>query len=134
MTTATETKPLTRPAAKLAPGDIIASPFLPHGRAAEVLHVLPYRLLDWAWVIVIHQTGEWAPIADHFLAAADIPLESLAADDGFGFSREPNDDPTPVSPARVPLHTGGIEGVATPTTVRADEGVLVTDGQAVTSG
>jgi hypothetical protein len=117
MTTTTEVKPLMRPAIQLAPGDVIASPFLPHGRTAEVLHVLPYPLLGWQWVMVIHQTGDWAPIADSFLATADIPLASVAGDDGFGYSREADDDPTPVSPARVPLHTGSV----------VDGDVLITD-------
>lgn len=105
--TITETKPLSRPAGQLAPGDVIASPFLPHGRAAEVLHILPYTSRGVAWVQVTHRTDDWAPIADLFLASADIPLEFLAGDDGFGYSREP-DDPTPVSPARGVVHTGSV--------------------------
>lgn len=40
-------------------------------------------------------------------------------DGGFGYSREADDDPTPVSPARVPLHTGSV--------VEGDE--LIVDGQ-----
>lgn len=116
--TITETQQLSRPAGQLAHGDVIAAPFLPHGSPAEVLYVLPYTSGGVAWVMVIHRTGGWSPIADQFLASADIPLNYLAGDDGFGYSRE-QDDPTPVSPARGVMHTGSI--------VAADE--LVHEGE-----
>lgn len=49
------------------------------------------------------------------LAEREVELEKLraevaelrAAQSGFGYSREA-DDPTPVSPGRMPLHTGGV--------------------------
>lgn len=40
---------------------------------------------------------------------AAVPAGALGGDDGLSYSREA-DDPTPVSPARVPLHTGGMVG------------------------
>jgi hypothetical protein len=44
---------------------------------------------------------------------ARLALGTPAADDRFGYSRELDDDPTPVSPGRVPLHTGYHEAGAT---------------------
>lgn len=64
--------------------------------------------------------GVWNEREERWESTADDPS-------GFGYSREA-DDPTPVSPARGVAHTGGVEGVAKPTTIRADDGgVLVTD-------
>lgn len=66
--------------------------------------------------------GSWPHLASSDLAAPDPT--------GLNYTRADtdDDDPTPVSPARVPSHAGGVEGVAKPTTVRADDGgVLVTD-------
>lgn len=113
MTTTAETKPLTRTALQLAPGDVA----LLHGKPAEVLFTQPYTVLEWRWVLVVYRTDGMVPVVEHHLADADIPLERLAADDGFGYSREADDDPTPVSPARVPLHTGSV----------VDGDVLITD-------
>jgi hypothetical protein len=73
----------------------------------------------------------------HFLAYTDekepepgTRCEDLDDADPTGLlhSREA-DDPTPVSPARVPLHTGGLEGIAEPAAVHAASGdKLVVDG------
>lgn len=112
MTTAAETKPLTRTALQLAPGDVA----LLHGQPAEVLFTQPYTVLEWRWVLVVYRTDGMVPVVEHHLADTEIPLQALAADDGFGYSREV-DDPAPVSPARVPLHTGSVVA----------DGVLVTD-------
>lgn len=109
----------TRTAAGLVPGDRIAGDFLPAvPEGADVEFVGGYQLLDERWVMVVFRLDDGLLYSDSFLADAKIPLERTAADLGHGFSREA-DDPTPVSPARVPLHTGSV--------VEGDE--LIVDGQ-----
>jgi hypothetical protein len=122
----TETIP-PRPAGRLAPGDRIAAHFLPNWRAAEVRHVEPYPLVGEPWVMVVCRPSGGAPEPHYWQAGALIPLEALA-DDGHGYSREA-DDVTPVSPARVPLHAGGVEGVAAPDTVHVGEQDELIDGR-----
>jgi hypothetical protein len=100
------TQTITRPAAHLNVGDRIADGFLPPTREpAEVVFVHPYQLGTSAWVFVAYTLPGGAPDSDRWLADAQIPLEAIYDPAGLGYSREA-DDPTPVSPARVPLHTG----------------------------
>lgn len=104
----TESKvPPTKAAGELKPGDRIATGFLPGSLSpADVLFVFPYiGRDDLAWVFVAYREHGYSPESERLLAASQIPVESV--DDGFGYSREA-DDPTPVSPGRVPLHTGSI--------------------------
>lgn len=62
------------------------------------------------------QQDHHADLADE-VARLRAEVEALRAErSGLGYSREA-DDPTPVSPARVPLHTGSVIA----------DGVLVTD-------
>lgn len=89
----------------LRPGDRIAPGFLPLGDPAEVLFTYRYTNSETPWVTVVHRDEDGLPDVDFFLAEALVPLES--AGDGLDYSREP-DDPTPVSPARVPLHVGEV--------------------------
>jgi hypothetical protein len=91
--------------------DRIARGFLPLSAAAEVDYTRTHS--GGKWVLVVYRTDDGVWDADHFLSGALIPLESRAADRGYGFSRETEDDPTPVSPARVPLHTGFHEATVT---------------------
>lgn len=98
----------TKAAADLAPGDRIASGWLPEGEAADVLLAIPYSAHRSDWVFVAYRHfGDGYPAADSFLADAVVPLEVVADASGLGYSREV-DDPTPVSPARVPMHTGAV--------------------------
>ena len=98
----------TKAAADLKPGDRIAEGFLPTGEASEVLFVHSYQGADdrYAWALVVYRWSDGTADADHFIADKQIPVEPTDPT-GLGFSREA-DDPTPVSPARVPLHTGGV--------------------------
>jgi hypothetical protein len=112
---------ILRHAAKLTPGDRIAAGFLPSSRPARVVFVHHYvsPLHEDDWVFVVHQDDSSGPDSDYWMAGAQIPLESTADDMGLAYSRADSDadDPTPVSPARVPLHTGSVVA----------DGVLVTD-------
>jgi hypothetical protein len=105
-----DTDTLTRRAAELQVGDRIAAGFLPSAQPADVLFVHPYvnRRHDRVdfWMFVAYSDG-YGPDCERFIATATIPLER-AADDGMGYSRDTADDPTPVSPARAPLHTGSV--------------------------
>lgn len=113
MATETVTQPPdsnTKPAAKLTPGDRIARGFLPTGGASTVVVALPYTHHRADWVLVVHRYDDGRPDGETFLADADIPVEPVADETGLTYTRadtEP-DDPTPVSPARVPLHTGAV--------------------------
>jgi hypothetical protein len=107
---------ISRPAAELVRGDRIAAGFLPQRRTGEVRFAETYAT-DCDWTLVVYRYPDDVIEADHFRADADIPLDAVA-DTGHGYSREA-DDPTPVSPARVPLHTGAV--------VDGDE--LIVDGQ-----
>jgi len=122
----TETIP-PRPAGRLAPGDRIAAKFLPDGEAAEVRYVEAYQLTGEQWALVVCRLRDGYPESHYFRAESPIPLESQA-DDGHGYSREA-DDVTPVSPARVPLHAGGVEGFAAPDTVHVGEQDELIDGR-----
>jgi hypothetical protein len=95
--------PIERPAVQLTVGDRIAAGFLPEREAAEIVFVHRYLLAEDPWVFVAYTLPGGAPGSTYLRADARIPLTVMA--DSFGYSREP-DDPTPVSPARVPLHTG----------------------------
>lgn len=111
----------TKAAAELRPGDRIAEGFLPLGDAATVLFVEAYtsRRTGDAWVFVVHRTDGYGPESDVLTAAARIPVELV--DTGLTYTRADteDDDPRPVSPARVPLHTGSV----------VSGGRLVVDGQ-----
>lgn len=110
-------EPVMRPAANLTVGDRIAAGFLPERDAAEVGFVHHHLRGEDPWVFVAyHFPGGAVPNSSYFRADAQIPLEGVADFTGLTFSREP-DDPTPVSPARVPLHTGSV----------VDGGELITD-------
>jgi len=91
-------------AAKLAVGDRIAAGFLPDGEPATVVYVEPYeREHDGqSWVFVAYRFADGYGESDNFLAHGKIPLESVA-DDGHGYSREP-DEVTPEG--RIPAHDG----------------------------
>lgn len=113
-------EPVMRPAAQLAVGDRIADKWLPLYHAADVLFVAPYRRGRTDWVLVAYRYPDGSLDSSHFLADALIPLEAVADFTGLTYTRtdsEP-DDPTPVSPARVPPHTGSV----------VDGDVLITDG------
>lgn len=97
---------LTKAASELKPGDRITAGFLPLADAADVLFVEHYTGRDGqGWTFVAHRADGYGPESDVFAAAARIPVEPV--DTGLGYSREA-DDPTPVSPARVPLLTGAV--------------------------
>jgi hypothetical protein len=98
--------PLERPAVQLTVGDRIAAGFLPEREAAEIVFVHRYLLAEDPWVFVAYTLPGGAPGSTYLRADARIPLEYLADASGLTYSREVADDPTPVSPARVPLHTG----------------------------
>lgn len=110
--------PVLQEARLLTVGDRIAAGFLPHREAAEIVFVHHYTIGDQPWVFAAYALAGGWPDSDYFLADARIPLTVMA--DAFGYSREADDDPTPVSPARVPLHTGSV----------VDGDLLVTDGGA----
>jgi hypothetical protein len=101
---------IRRDAGELVRGDVIAPRFLPESYAATVDHVIPYTLGGEPWVFVIYIPEGGVPGADYFLAERPIPLAFTAADMGFSYTRadSDDDDPTPISPARVPLHTGSV--------------------------
>lgn len=105
---------ISRSADLLTVGDRIAGGFLPPTREpAEVAFVHPYQLGTSSWVFVAYLLPGGAPDSDRWLADAMIPLDAIADPAGLGYSREPDDDPTPVSPGRVPLHTGYHEATVT---------------------
>jgi hypothetical protein len=92
---------------ELQAGDRIAAGFLPSSLPADVIFVEVYdNPRGETWVFVAFREDGYGPSSDVFMANARVPLEALA-DDGMGYSR-PADDPTPVSPARAPLHTGSV--------------------------
>jgi hypothetical protein len=98
-------EPVMQDARLLTVGDRIGPGFLPRRQPAEVAFVHHYSIGDEAWVFVTYVYPDNWPDADYFRGHAKIPLTVMA--DAFGYSREA-DDPTPVSPARVPLHTGSV--------------------------
>lgn len=103
-----QTVPATKAASELVIGDRIAEGFLPGALPAAVLFVLPYasRLVPGNWVLVVYR-DTYGPCSDILLADARIPVEPV--DVGLTYTRADTDeDPSPVSPARVPLHTGGV--------------------------
>jgi hypothetical protein len=121
---ASPTVQATKAASELRPGDRIAAMFLPGNLPADVLFVEPYidrRGVDW--VFVAYREEEYGPSSTVLVAASRIPVDP--ADTGLSYSRADSDgdDPTPVSPARVPLHTGSV----------VDGGALVTDPELVTT-
>jgi hypothetical protein len=108
---------ILRDAGRLTPGDRIEASFLPMRREADVLFLAPDIN---GFVLVAYRYDDGRVAADHWLDDGQIPLVSTADALGFAYTRADSDadDPTPVSPARVPLHTGSV----------VDGGVLVTDG------
>jgi hypothetical protein len=121
--------PIARRADELVVGDVIATAFLPIRQSGRVVFVLPYESQRRSWVLVVYRYPDGDPDVDFYLADKQIPLASAADRTGMAYSRaddEP-DDPRPVSPARVPLHTGGMtdgglvdETPAVPDTCNAD--------------
>ena len=134
-TSVTETT-VWRAASEVAAGDRIAAGFLPDGDPAEVLFTTTYRLSAnrEPFVLVVYRADDSDPDDYHFRADSRIPLAAAAGAGPYGvanwraplsdFERragvvdptgldytladsEP-DDPTPVSPGRVPLHTGAV--------------------------
>src|SRR4051812_39241284 len=100
---------ISRSADLLTVGDRIAEGFLPPTREpADVAWLHPYQLGASSWVYVSYLLPGGTPDSERFLADAMIPLEALADPIGLSYTRvdSDDDDPTPVSPARVPLHTG----------------------------
>lgn len=127
----------TKAASELVVGDRIAGNFLPGMRAAEVLFIHRYHgPRNLPWVYVTAKAMFSSPDGHYFEPDARIPVEPVAhrgptqadldaakfaggwaaataqaieddTDDGLGYSRE-MDDSSPVSPARVPLHTGSV--------------------------
>ena len=112
-------EPVMQPAAKLTVGDRIAAGFLPERDAAEIGFVHRYLRADEPWVFVAYTFADRSANSSYFRADALIPLEGVADFTGLTYTRADSDadDPTPVSPARVPLHTGSV----------VDGGELITD-------
>lgn len=116
---AASSEPTYRAAADLVAGDRIIAGFLPATSfPATVVWADPYALYGRDWVFVVWEFPNGGRQGDGFLADALIPLEYSA--DAHGFSRDA-DDPTPVSPARVPLHTGGPVGTVSDSEMVIDE-------------
>lgn len=107
--TTTDVEGQMKAAKDLKPGDLIAAGFLPSLQPATVLLAVTYGADHEPWTFLVHRHAADEPLVDYFLADALIPLESVADASGMSYSREA-DDPTPVSPDRVPLHTGGEGG------------------------
>jgi hypothetical protein len=99
--------PVSRRADELVVGDHIDPKHLPF--ATEPGEALLVRLHDYrggSWVFVAWVQGDGYHDSTSFLPDAEVLVEP-AGPIGHDYSREP-DDPTPVSPARVPLHTGAM--------------------------
>lgn len=120
-----------RRAAALVKGDRVAGAVLPTAREfGDVEFVGDFQMRE-PWVMVVFRLDDGRLESQCFLADAVIPLEHAADSAGFAYSREADEDPRPVSPARVPLHTAALEGAAGSSTVHPSEGdELVIDGGA----
>lgn len=118
---------LTKPAGELHPGDRISAAVLPGSlTAGDVLFVYPYTGRDTkAWVFVAYREPGYSPESERFLAGTQIPVE-FGDPTGLSYTRADTeaDDPTPVSPGRVPLHTGSV----------VDGDALVVDAEASAAG
>lgn len=102
----------TKRADELVVGDRIAGEQLPlySDGPAEVVfaRVHEYDGRD-RWVFVAFALGDGFHDSTSFRPEAEIQIESFADPTGLGYSREAEpDDPRPVSPGRVPLHTGAM--------------------------
>jgi hypothetical protein len=97
---------------ELVVGDRIAGEQLPlySDGPAEVVFV---RVHDYVgpdrWVFVAFALDDGFHDSTSFRPEAEIQIEQLADPTGMGYSRETEpDDNRPVSPGRVPLHTGAM--------------------------
>lgn len=101
-----------RRADQLAVGDRIEPQFLPAfcDQPAEALFVREHDFHRDRWVFVAFAQDDGFHDSTSFLPEAELLVIPAADPSGLSYSRavdEP-DDPTPVSPARVPLHTGAM--------------------------
>jgi hypothetical protein len=132
-------EPVTRRAEQLVVGDRILHEFLPSPwfkESGEVVFVKVhnYRKGRYVFVAYMQDNGFY----DSTSYQPDGTVGVIPADpSGLSYSREA-DDPTPVSPARVPLHTGGMTdgGLVDETSAaelgeRADAAIRKTYGEPV---
>lgn len=100
-----------RRADQLVVGDRIDAEYLPViATPAEVIFVRVHEYRRERLVFVAFIQDDGFIDSTGYLADAEIRIVPAANPPGLDFSRaddEP-DDPTPVSPARVPMHTGGM--------------------------